>query len=391
MDKMPVSIKDLQYLYKELKVFRRDLHTYPELGFKEVRTSKKIFDILKTLDLEVYAGIGKTGLVGVLKRGISNKKIMLRADMDALPIIETSNHTHASKNSGVMHACGHDGHTTMLLGAAKYLSQKSNFSGTVYFVFQPNEEHGLGAKAMMDDGLFERFPAQEVFGMHNLPGAPLGEISSRQGVICASETLFEINITGKGGHSSMPHLGVDSILVGSDIVIAIQKILSRKLKPGTGAVISVTEFITDGSRNILPGNTLLKGDFRAFNSKDRMSVQKNLKQICYGISKLHNIKIEVKFRNEFIETVNSKKTLSKSFKAAKDLGLKIITNREPMPFSEDFAHFSKIKPTSFILIGNGTEGDFANPLHSSSYDFDDNLLVIGASFWSRLVENYLKI
>tara|TARA_B100000579_G_scaffold247239_1_gene203168 strand:- start:208 stop:777 length:570 start_codon:yes stop_codon:yes gene_type:complete len=189
----------------------------------------------------------------------------------------------------------------------------------------------------------------------------------------------------------MPHLGVDSILVGSDIVIAIQKILSRKLKPGTGAVISVTEFITDGSRNILPGNTLLKGDFRAFNSKDRMSVQKNLKQICYGISKLHNIKIEVKFRNEFIETVNSKKTLSKSFKAAKDLGLRIITNREPMPFSEDFAHFSKIKPASFILIGNGTEGDFANPLHSSSYDFDDNLLVIGASFWSRLVENYLKI
>ena len=211
MDKMPVSIKDLQYLYKELKVFRRDLHKYPELGFKEVRTSKKIFDKLKTLDLKVHAGVGKTGLVGVLKRGTSNKKIMLRADMDALPIIEISNHTHASKNSGVMHACGHDGHTTMLLGAAKYLSQKSNFSGTVYFVFQPNEEHGLGAKAMMDDGLFERFPAQEVFGMHNLPGVPLGEISSRQGVICASETLFEINITGKGGHSSMPHLGLSLI------------------------------------------------------------------------------------------------------------------------------------------------------------------------------------
>ena len=391
MDKMPVTIQELHYLYKELKVFRRDLHTYPELGFKEVRTSKKIFDILKTLDLEVYAGIGKTGLVGVLKRGTSNKKIMLRADMDALPIMETSNHTHASKNSGIMHACGHDGHITMLLGAAKYLSQKSNFSGTAYFVFQPNEEHGLGAKAMMDDGLFERFPAQEVFGMHNLPGAPLGEISSRQGVICASETLFEINITGKGGHSSMPHLGVDSILVGSDIVIAIQKILSRKLKPGTGAVISVTEFITDGSRNILPGNTLLKGDFRAFNSKDRMSVQKNLKQICYGISKLHNIKIEVKFRNEFIETVNSKKTLSKSFKAAKDLGLKIITNREPMPFSEDFAHFSKVKPSCFILMGNGTDGDNAKPLHSSNYDFNDEALIIGATFWSRLVESQLKI
>ena len=388
---MPVSINDLKYLDKELKLFRRDLHKYPELGFKEIRTSKKVYDQLKGLDLEVYADIGKTGVVGVLKRGNSNKKIMLRADMDALPITETSNHKYTSKNSGVMHACGHDGHTTMLLGAAKYLTKKSNLSGTVYFIFQPNEEHGLGAKAMIDDGLLERFPAQEIYGMHNLPGAPLGEISSRQGVICASETLFEINVAGKGGHSSMPHLGVDSILVGSDIVVAIQTILSRKLKPGTGSVISVTEFITDGSRNILPGNALLKGDFRAFNSKDRMSIQKNLKQICYGISKLHNIKIEINFKNEFIETINSKKPLFKSLKAAKELGLKIIPNRKPMPFSEDFAHFSKVKPSCFILMGNGTDGDNAKPLHSSNYDFNDEALVIGASFWTGLVESQLKV
>ena len=388
---MPVSINDLKYLDKELKLFRRDLHKYPELGFKEIRTSKKVYDQLKGLDLEVYADIGKTGVVGVLKRGNSNKKIMLRADMDALPIKETSNHKYTSKNSGVMHACGHDGHTTMLLGAAKYLTKKSNLSGTVYFIFQPNEEHGLGAKAMIDDGLLERFPAQEIYGMHNLPGAPLGEISSRQGVICASETLFEINVAGKGGHSSMPHLGVDSILVGSDIVVAIQTILSRKLKPGTGSVISVTEFITDGSRNILPGNALLKGDFRAFNSKDRMSIQKNLKQICYGISKLHNIKIEINFKNEFIETINSKKPLFKSLKAAKELGLKIIPNRKPMPFSEDFAHFSKVKPSCFILMGNGTDGDNAKPLHSSNYDFNDDALVIGASFWTGLVESQLKV
>jgi len=388
---MPVSINDLKYLDKELKLFRRDLHKYPELGFKEIRTSKKVYDQLKGLDLEVYADIGKTGVVGVLKRGNSNKKIMLRADMDALPIKETSNHKYTSKNSGVMHACGHDGHTTMLLGAAKYLTKKSNLSGTVYFIFQPNEENGLGAKAMIDDGLLERFPAQEIYGMHNLPGAPLGEISSRQGVICASETLFEINVAGKGGHSSMPHLGVDSILVGSDIVVAIQTILSRKLKPGTGSVISVTEFITDGSRNILPGNALLKGDFRAFNSKDRMSIQKNLKQICYGISKLHNIKIEINFKNEFIETINSKKPLFKSLKAAKELGLKIIPNRKPMPFSEDFAHFSKVKPSCFILMGNGTDGDNAKPLHSSNYDFNDEALVIGASFWTGLVESQLKV
>ena len=391
MDKMPVSIKDLQYLYKELKVFRRDLHKYPELGFKEVRTSKKIFDILKTLDLEVHTGVGKTGLVGVLKRGTSNKKIMLRADMDALPIIETSNHTHVSKNSGIMHACGHDGHTTMLLGAAKYLSQKSNFSGTVYFVFQPNEEHGLGAKAMLDDGLLKLCPTQEIYGMHNLPGSPLGEISSREGVICASETLFEINILAKGGHSSMPHLGVDSILVGSDLVMSIQTIVSRKLKPGTGSVISVTEFNSDGSRNILPGNTILKEDFRAFNSQDRLDIQKHLKQICNGASKLHNVKIDISFNNEFIETFNSKKPLLKSISVAEILGLKVIPDRTAMTFSEDFSQFSKIKPSCFILMGNGTEGINSQPLHSSNYDFNDEALIIGATFWSRLVESQLKI
>ena len=245
---MFASIDNLSYLAEELKTFRQDLHKNPELGFKEIRTSKKIYNELKDMGLDVYSNIGKTGIVGVLKKGNGNKRIMLRADMDALPIQETSNHDYISQNPGVMHACGHDGHTTMLLGAAKYLSKKNTFSGTVYFVFQPNEEHGLGAKAMLDDGLLKLCPTQEIYGMHYLPGSPLGEISSREGVICASETLFEINILAKGGHSSMPHLGVDSILVGSDLVMSIQTIVSRKLKPGTGSVISVTEFNSDGSR-----------------------------------------------------------------------------------------------------------------------------------------------
>ena len=388
---MFASIDNLSYLAEELKTFRQDLHKNPELGFKEARTSKKIYNELKDMGLDVYSNIGKTGVVGILKKGNGNKRIMLRAAMDALPSQETSNHDYISQNPGVMHACGHDGHTTMLLGAAKYLSKKNTFSGTVYFVFQPNEEHGLGAKAMLDDGLLKLCPTQEIYGMHNLPGSPLGEISSREGVICASETLFEINILAKGGHSSMPHLGVDSILVGSDLVMSIQTIVSRKLKPGTGSVISVTEFNSDGSRNIMPGNTILKGDFRAFNSKDRLDIQKHLKQICNGASKLHNVKIDISFNNEFIETFNSKKPLLKSISVAEILGLKVIPDRTAMTFSEDFSQFSKIKPSCFILMGNGIEGINSQPLHSSNYDFNDEALIIGATFWSRLVESQLKI
>ena len=387
---MPILIEDLAYLETEIKNFRRDLHMYPELGFNETRTSLKIAEELKSSGVEVSTEVGITGVVGVLKKGHGTKNIMLRADMDALPINEKISHHYTSKNPGVMHACGHDGHTAMLLGAAKFLANNDCFSGTVYFVFQPNEEHGLGAKAMLEDGLLERFPAKEIYGIHNLPGAPLGEFSTRVGVICASETLFEITIEGRGGHSSMPHLGVDTIVVGSELVTSIQTIVSRKLDPGSTVVVSVTEFISDGARNVLPGKTVLKGDIRAHYSKDRIKVQKLLKQICNGVAKLHGVKIKISIKNEFIETNNSKAQIENAIKAANGLGCKIISDRPPMSFSEDFAQFASKIPGCFLLMGNGIEGANSQPLHSSDYDFNDEALMIGAGFWSRLVSNQLK-
>ena len=387
---MPILIEDLAYLEKELKNFRQDLHMHPELGFDEKRTSLKIAEELKSSGIEVSTEVGKTGVVGVLKKGNGTKNIMLRVDMDALPIHEESSHHYTSKNPGIMHACGHDGHSTMLLGAAKFLANNDCFSGTVNFVFQPNEEHGLGAKAMLEDGLLERFPAKEIYGIHNLPGAPLGEISTRVGVICASETLFEIIIEGRGGHSSMPHLGVDTILVGSELVTSIQTIVSRKLDPGSTAVVSVTEFISDGKRNVLPGKTVLKGDIRTHNLKDRNKVQKFLKQICNGVAKLHGVKIKICIKSEFIDTKNSRTPIENALKAANGLGCKVISDRPPMSFSEDFAQFASKRPSCFLLIGNGLEGANSQPLHSSDYDFNDEALIIGAGFWSRLVSNQLK-
>ena len=385
-----IVIDDLKNMKSELVAFRHDLHKNPELGFKENQTSKKIATELEKFGLEVFTGIGGTGVVGVLRQGNGIGSIMMRADMDALPIKETSHHDYSSKNTGVMHACGHDGHTTMLLGSAMYLAKTDCFSGTAYFVFQPNEEHGLGARAMLDEGLLEKFPTDEIYGIHNLPGAPLGEFFTRIGDICSSETLFEINIKGKGGHSSMPHLGVDVILVGSELVISLQSIIARKMPPGSGAVISVTEFNTDGLRNVLPGNAVLKGDTRSRNPQDRKAIEKFIRQVCDGIATKHNVEIKVEIRNEFIETINSASPCETAMKAAESLNLKTIPNCLPMPFSEDFAHFAANRPSCFLLMGNGIKGSHGKPLHSSDYDFNDDALIIGAAFWSQLVSERLN-
>jgi hippurate hydrolase len=244
---------------EKLTDLRRSFHRDPEVGFNEVRTKAKVAQQLRALGVEVHEGIG---VVGVLRSGGGNRTIGLRADMDALPIRESSSHDYVSQNDCVMHACGHDGHMTMLLGAAEILANEPDFDGQVVFIFQPNEEHGLGARAMIDGDLLEQFPLDEVYAIHNLPGAPLGELSTRVGQICASESLFEIEIKGQGGHASMPHVGVDAITVGAEIIQALQTIVSRKLAPSCGAVVSVTEFLTNGQRNVLPGTATLKGDVR---------------------------------------------------------------------------------------------------------------------------------
>ncbi len=369
-----------------LIALRRNLHQFPELGFYEKLTKQKIINFLSDLNVEVHEG---SGVIGVLRAGKGNRAIGLRADMDALPISETSKHGYRSKIDGVMHACGHDGHMAMLLGAVETLVKKPDFDGTVVFIFQPNEEHGLGAKKMLEEGFLEKFPLEEVYAIHNLPGAPAGQVSTRAGLICSSESLFEINVSGQGGHASMPHLGQDTITIGAEIVQALQTVVSRKLAPGSGAVLSITEFLTDGQRNVLPGHASLKGDVRTRSTEDRDQVESFMKQICKGIEISHSASVELSFDTQFIETVNAFEPTSAAVRVSEQLGFETISNREPMSFSEDFAHFSKAIPGCFILLGNGVEAKNARPLHSSDYDFNDQLLPIGAEFWAALVRDRL--
>ena len=374
--------------HEELIALRHRFHQVPELGFAEERTKARVADILRELGLEVHVG---SGVVGILKRGTGNRAIGLRADMDALPITEASTHDYVSQNAGVMHACGHDGHMSMLLGAASQLAADPHFDGTVVFIFQPNEEHGLGAEAMIDEDVLKRFPIEEVYAIHNLPGAPLGQMSTRVGQICSSESLFVIAIEGQGGHASMPQVGRDAITVGAEIVQALQTIVARKLAPGTGVVVSVTEFLSDGQRNVLPGNATLKGDVRARLPEDRIQVSQLMKQIAEGIGAAHGVNISVSFSTEFIETINAQEPTEAVVRVSEQQGLETLGNREPMSFSEDFAHFCAAVPGCFFMLGNGESGPHGQPLHSNDYDFNDDLLSIGADFWTALVRDRLPI
>ncbi len=384
-----INPKALQSRHQMMVDFRRDLHRNPELGFEETRTATKLAEALRSMDIEVHEGIGGTGVVGVLRTGGGNRVVMLRADMDALPITETSTHGYPSEILGKMHACGHDGHTTMLLGAAHYLSENRPFDGTVIFLFQPNEEHGLGAKAMLKDGLIAQFQPDEVYGIHNLPGAPLGEFSTREGTVCASESQFAFEIFGQGGHASMPQVGVDAILVGSELVQALQNIVARKLAPSSGAVVSVTEFITDGQRNVLPGHAVLKGDTRSFTPDDRAKIEQLMRRIAKGIATAHDVRIEVRFQTEFMETINAAEQVKAAMQAAGGISDLVVPDRARMTFSEDFGCLSDAIPGCFILMGNGTKYPYNQPLHASDYNFNDDALTLGAAFWARLISERL--
>ncbi|MCO4843189.1 MAG: amidohydrolase [Yoonia sp.] len=372
----------------DLVALRHEFHKTPELGFAEEITKSRVAAILSDLSIEVNVG---AGVVGILKRGTGNRAIGLRADMDALPIHEKSTHGYVSQTSGVMHACGHDGHMTMLLGAAATLAEDGGFDGTVVFIFQPNEEHGLGAQAMIAESILDRFPMEEIYAIHNLPGAPVGQVSTRVGQICSSESLFRILIEGQGGHASMPQVGRDAITIGAEIVQALQTIVSRKMAPGAGVVVSVTEFLTDGKRNVLPGRATLKGDVRARMPADREEVARLMRQIAHGIGAAHGVKVSVEFNTEFVEAINAPAPTLAVVDAALAIGLDADGNREPMSFSEDFAHFSAAVPGCFLLMGNGQDGPCGQPLHSDDYDFNDALLPIGGAFWARLVRDRLPI
>ena len=379
-------------LEKQLQEWRHDFHTCPELNFDLEVTSPKVEKLLNDFGYEVHSGIGQTGMVGVLKNGSSKKSIGIRADMDALPVEEVNEFKYKSQHPGKMHACGHDGHTVMALGAAKHLAENPNFDGTVYFIFQPDEEKTQGAQAMIDDGLFTKFNIDEVFAFHNLPGMKTGSFASRAGTITASESLFKIELWGQGGHSALPHMGVDTITVGSQIINSLQSIVSRKLNPAVNGVVSVTGFSADGTENVLPGYALITGDSRSLSPESNKIIENSMKDIVEGIAKAHNIKSSFSYYTRTNMTTNSAAQVDAAMAAARSVVDKDMVdgNCEPKLFSEDFSQMTMVKPGCYILIGNGTEGAHGQSLHSSNYDFNDELLVIGSSYWSELVYQRLS-
>ena len=378
-------------LVTDMTGWRHDFHRHPELGFDEHRTSARIAALLQEFGLDVHTGVGGTGVVGVLQRGNGAASIAFRADMDALPIAETGRPEWRSQTDGVMHACGHDGHSSMLLGAAAHLARHGDFNGRVIFIFQPNEEHGLGAAAMIEDGLFTRFAADHVFAMHNIPGMPEGSFATRSGAITASESLFEITINASGGHAALPHMGVDAILVGSQLVTALQGIVSRNLDPARNGVVSVTEFITDGRRNVLAGSALLKGDARALGDDTNAGIEAAMRRICAGIAATHGVEITVSYDTVFPTLHNDHKAVTAAVSAAQCVAGPDRVNPacDPKLFSEDFAHMARAVPGCFMLIGNGTDGAAGRPLHASDYDFNDAILGHGAAWITTLAEQML--
>nr|WP_135506633.1 amidohydrolase [Roseovarius aestuariivivens] len=369
--------------------WRQAFHRHPEIGFDLPWTSARVAELLESFGLEVHRGIGGTGVVGVLQRGNGPRSLAIRADMDALPITEANDLPHVSQTPGQMHACGHDGHTTMALGAACTLAREGGFSGRAIFVFQPDEEHGQGARAMVEDGLFERFEAEAVYGMHNIPGMPLGQFATRAGPITASEALFEIEIAARGGHAALPHMGADAITIGAEVVGALQTIVARKLDPAQNGVVSVTQFETDGARNVLPSHARLSGDARALTPEVNARIETAMRRIVDGLCAAHDVQGTVRYDTIFPPTINAPGPVEAVTRAAQSMQAEIDSAAPPKLFSEDFAHMAAAVPGCFVLMGNGTEGRHARPLHAADYEFNDAALAHGAAFWVRLVRQEL--
>jgi hippurate hydrolase len=358
------------------------------MGFDEKRTADYVARVLELLGLEVHRGIGGTGVVGNLSVGDGGGVIGLRADMDALAIAEAAEgRAHASLHAGCMHACGHDGHMAMLLGAAQLLAQRRDFSGTVRFIFQPAEEHGRGAAAMMADGLFGRFPVDEIYGAHNIPGMPTGHIATRVGGLMASEDNFVIRIKGRGGHAARPQMAIDALVIGAEIVLALQTVVSRSLEPGQPAVISCTEFITDGIRNAIPTHVTIKGDTRSYSPEVQALLERRMREICDGICGAHGASCEVEYTHEFAPTVNWPQCVPVAIAAATAVvgADKVDAQVPPMMISEDFGAFLRAVPGAFVFIGNGDSDSAGSiPLHNARYDFNDALLPIGARYFAEI-------
>jgi amidohydrolase len=386
---MPI-INRLADLTDEITAWRRDIHENPEILYETVRTAGKVAELLETFGVdEIATGIGKTGVVGVIKgkNGGKGRTIGLRADMDALPIEEITGKPYASKVPGKMHACGHDGHTAMLLGAAKYLAETRNFDGTVIVIFQPAEEGGAGAKAMIEDGLMTRWPIEEVYGMHNFPGMPVGEFAIRKGPIMAATDEFRISITGRGGHAAKPHDTIDPIVVGSQMVNALQTIASRNADPLDSVVVSVTVFQAGNAFNVIPQETFLQGTVRTLSPEMRDLAQERMEMIVKATAEAFGASAELKFNRGYPVTANHDDQTD--FAAAIAEGIagegKVQRDIAPMMGGEDFSYMLEERPGAFIFAGNGDSAG----LHHPAYDFNDELIPVGCSYWVKLVETAL--
>ena len=372
-------------LQSEMTTWRRDLHRHPEFGFEEQRTAAFVAAKLRDFGLdEVIEGVGGTGVVATLKRGAGNRSIALRLDMDALHIQEQGDHDYRSQSRGLMHACGHDGHTAMLLGAAKLLSEEGGFEGTVRFVFQPAEEWGKGALAMLDDGLMERFPFEEVYGLHNMPGLPVGHVQTRVGAIMSAEDNFAIVLKGVGGHAARPDWGNEVLVAACATVMNLQTIVSRRLSPTDAGVVSVTELVTDGVRNALPGLARILGDARSFRPEVSAEIEKQMRAIAEGTALTYNIAVDVTYTREFVPLVNDRDLVDEAFAAVRTVFApeQVSDAPEPMTGSEDFARFLEHVPGCFLFVGNG---EHSAPLHNPNYDFNDEGLIHGAHLHAAIV------
>jgi hippurate hydrolase len=385
---MPI-VNRVADLHNEITAWRRDLHAHPELQYDVHRTAALVADKLKSFGCdEVVPGIGRTGVVGIIRgRKPGAKVVGLRADMDALPLEEETGVAYKSTVPGKMHACGHDGHTAMLLGAAKYLAETRNFAGTTVVIFQPAEEGGAGAKAMLDDGLIGRFGIQEVYGMHNFPGLPVGEFAIRTGAMMASADYIEIALEGKGGHAARPHLCVDTVLVGAQIVTALQSIVARNVNPLEAAVVSICMFQAGHTDNVIPQHALLRGTARALVPEVRELLKQRVREIVEGTARLYGAKADLTYTLGYPVVVNPERQTAFAASVAREIAGKdrVGTEAAPIMGAEDFAFMLNERPGAFIFVGNGDSAG----LHHPAYDFNDEVIPLGTSYWVRLAETAL--
>jgi len=387
----------------DIRRMRHDIHAHPELGYEVHRTAELVASTLEKWNIEVTRNVGRTGVVGTLRGSLESaspaRAIGLRADMDALPVQEINTIAHASRNPGVMHACGHDGHTAMLLGAAQYLAANRRFHGTVQFIFQPAEEKGAGAKAMLDDGLLERFPIDAVFGLHNWPGIPANTLATRAGALMASSNRFRIDIEGIGAHAAMPHKGHDPLLAGAQIVTALQAILTRSKRPIDAAVLSVTQFHAGSSDNVIEQNVWLSGTVRTFDHQVTDLIERRMQEIATGLATAFGCTARVSFIRVYPPTINDAGQTAFAATVAREvLGAdQVIGDIEPVMPSEDFSFLLQKVPGCYAFLGNG-DGEHRGhehgigpcELHNASFDFNDELLPAGATYFVRLVQAFLS-